>query len=102
MKKTKLSNFKIFLILLIIFYLAFLFYLAEKTSVEFDETTHSLLAVFYKDLIKYSISHLNFKEIYDYAYSYLVYYPKLSVYYPPLIHLTIAFVFSFLNPSFLL
>ncbi|MFH8093017.1 MAG: glycosyltransferase family 39 protein [Candidatus Aenigmatarchaeota archaeon] len=101
-KKIKSINTKIFLIFLIIFYSTFLFYLAEKTSIEFDETTHSLLAVFYKDLIKYSISHLNFKEIYDYAYSYLVYYPKLSVYYPPLIHLTIAFVFSFFNPSFLL
>ncbi|MEM5794333.1 MAG: glycosyltransferase family 39 protein [Candidatus Aenigmatarchaeota archaeon] len=102
MKRIKPSITKIFLIFLIIFYSTFWFYLAEKTSIEFDETTHSLLAIFYKDLIKYSISHLNFKEIYDYAYSYLVYYPKLSVYYPPLIHLTIAFVFSFFNPSFLL
>ncbi|MEM5855237.1 MAG: hypothetical protein QW472_02870, partial [Candidatus Aenigmatarchaeota archaeon] len=52
-KKIKSINTKtkIFLILLIIFYSVFLFYLAEKTSVEFDETTHSLLAVFYKDLI---------------------------------------------------
>lgn len=94
-------NYLLFLIFSVIYFI-FLIILAEKTSIEFDETTHSLLAVFYKDLIKYSISHLNFKEIYNYAYSYLVYYPKLSVYYPPLVHLAIASVFFFFNPSFLL
>jgi hypothetical protein len=78
----------------------FLVFLAEKTSIEFDETTHSLLAVFYKDLAKFSISHFNLKEIYDYAYSYLVYYPKLSVYYPPLTHLAIVFVFFFSYSKF--
>ena len=101
MPKIKNGKIENFLFIFIILYSIFLVFLAEKTSIEFDETTHSLLAVFYKNLIKFSISHFNLKEIYDYAYSYLVYYPKLSVYYPPLTHLTIAFVFSFLTPSFL-
>jgi hypothetical protein len=96
------TEIRLLLFIFIILYSIFLVFLAEKTSIEFDETTHSLLAVFYKDLIKFSISHFNLKEIYDYAYSYLVYYPKLSVYYPPLTHLAIAFVFSFLTPSFLI
>ena len=99
--KQILTKAQLLLFVFIILYSIFLVFLAEKTSIEFDETTHSLLAVFYKNLIKFSISHFNLKEIYDYAYSYLVYYPKLSVYYPPLTHLTIAFVFSFLTPSFL-
>ena len=99
--KNMLVKTKLFLLTFIIFYFILLLFLAKYTSIEFDETTHSLLAVFYKDLVKYSISHLNFKEMYDYGVSYLVYYPKLSIYYPPLTHLTISLFFELFSPSFL-
>jgi len=84
---------------LLVSYFIFLLFLAFTTTKGVDEGTHSLLGVFYSDLIKYSISHLSFKQVYDYAYAYLIYYPKISVYYPPLVHLTIVLFFSLFGKS---
>jgi 4-amino-4-deoxy-L-arabinose transferase-like glycosyltransferase len=64
-----------------------------------DEGTHVLLSLFYKDLMTFVPSHLSFSEIYNYAINYLVHYPKLSVYYPPLFHIAGALLF-FINSGY--
>jgi hypothetical protein len=81
-------------------YLIFLVFLVITSTVESDEGTHSLLGVFYLDLFKYALNHRSFEAIYNYAYSYLVYYPKLSVYYPPLTHFIISAFFAIFGKEF--
>jgi len=53
---------------------------------EIDESTHSLVGMFFKDLLLDWIKKptFSFKKIYDYSVSYLIYYPKVSLHYPPL------------------
>lgn len=51
-----------------------------------DESTHSFVGLFLKDLTNSLVKNptLSFNKIYDYAISYLVFYPKISLHYPPL------------------
>ncbi len=67
-----------------------------------DEGTHSLISLFFRDLIRDWVNNptLSFSKIYDYAISYLVHYPKLSLYYPPLLHVIVSFFYSLFGPSF--
>ena len=67
-----------------------------------DEGTHSLISLFFHNLLtdlKESPT-LSFSKIYDYAISYLVHYPKLSLYYPPLLHILISFFYRIFDVSF--
>lgn len=63
------------------------------TSLDPDEGTHLLLALFYHDLTNFVINN-GVSHAYDFAINYLVYYPKLTVYYPPLYHLLVSFLFN--------
>ena len=51
-----------------------------------DEATHSFVGMFISDFVKDFIKQptLSFTKIYDYAISYMSYYPKVSLHYPPL------------------
>ena len=68
---------------------------SSLSSVGADEGTHSLLALFYKDLATSVIENraISFQKMYDFGISYLVHYPKLQVFYPPLYHIITGFVF---------
>ena len=65
------------------------------TSIRADEGTHSLLALFYKDILTKSVRNLDlsFEHMYEFGISYLIHYPKLQVFYPPLYHFLIGFFF---------
>lgn len=67
-----------------------------------DEGTHSLIALFFRDLTNDLINYptASFLKVYDYAISYLVHYPKLSLYYPPLLHVVTSMFYNFLGASF--
>lgn len=79
----------------------FLFSTFQFNSLIADEGTHLLLSVFYKDLIANMLqkSDFSFQHAYQYGINYLVHYPKLQIAYPPLYHLTTAFVFSLFDMS---
>ncbi|MBI4010625.1 MAG: glycosyltransferase family 39 protein [Candidatus Aenigmarchaeota archaeon] len=51
-----------------------------------DESTHSFVGLFLRDFFADWIKNptLSYQKIYDYAMSYLAYYPKISLHYPPL------------------
>ncbi|MCK4442207.1 MAG: glycosyltransferase family 39 protein, partial [Sulfurovaceae bacterium] len=68
---------------------------------EFDESTHSLVGIFIKDLIVDWINKptFSFHKIYSYAVSYLVYYPKISLHYPPLPQTFFAISYLFLEET---
>jgi 4-amino-4-deoxy-L-arabinose transferase-like glycosyltransferase len=73
----------------------FLLILIPFTSVHADEGTHALLALFYKDMIVNILNNLDFsfEHMYDFGISYLVHYPKLQVFYPPMYHLITGLIF---------
>ncbi len=98
----KLKKHNIALILLFSFYFAFLIYLAVKSSIESDEGTHLLVSVFYKDVMKYALTHPSISAIYKYGLTYLTYYPKVTIYYPPLIEATRGLLFGILGESYIL
>lgn len=89
-----------FLIFILAFFIFSLFLL--NTPPTADEGTHSLIALFFRDLFRDLAKYptFSFSDVYDYAISYLVHYPKLSLYYPPLLHITTSFFFRFLEVSF--
>src|SRR3972149_8995463 len=89
-----------FLAFLTVFFIISLFLL--NTPPIPDEGTHSLIAIFFRDLINNIIKHptLSFSKIYNYAISYLVHCPKLSLYYPPLLHIIVSFFYAILGASF--
>jgi len=78
---------------ILIFYLCFNLYILNFSTPGADEATHSLLGLFYHDLLVDLIKHptISFNKIYNYGITYLTYYPKLSIYYPPLFHFLVAF-----------
>jgi len=89
-----------FFLFLPVFFIISLFLLNIPPST--DEGTHSLIALFFRDLINDLIKYpsLSFSNVYDYTISYLVHYPKLSLYYPPLLHVIVSFFYKFLGASF--
>ncbi len=96
MKSVYSNAFIIYLVVFSIFLVPTFFYNYTFS----DEGTHLLLSVFYKDLIsnipKIGLSYSN---LYDFSINYLVHYPKLQIAYPPVYHLTNAFVFFLSSPS---
>ncbi len=85
---------KWFLIYLTIFIVAFLI-LMPYITLDPDTGTHSLLSLFYRNLIDSVVKNgeISFQKIYDFGISYLVHYPKLQVFYPPLYHLVTGLIF---------
>lgn len=81
------------LVLFIIVYAIFIASMFQLTSLDPDEGTHLLLSLFYHDLTKFVINN-GFSHAYDFAINYLVYYPKLTVYYPPLYHFLVSLLFN--------
>jgi len=67
-----------------------------------DEGTHNLLGLFFYDFMNVWIKNpfFSIKKIYDYFINYLVYYPKLSLYYPPLPHILLSFMYRIFGLSF--
>ena len=61
-------------------------------SIDPDEGTHMAIAAFFNSFLRDFVQHptASFSKIYDYAVSYLVRYPKLSLYYPPAFHVIVA------------
>jgi len=90
---------KLLLILLIIYAIIIIFTF-PLTSISADEGTHLLLGMFYLDLFKF-VSENGFSHAYDFAINYLIHYPKLTVYYPPLYHYLIAFGFNFIISEYI-
>ena len=66
-----------------------------------DESTHSFVAIFLNDLTRAFVNNptLSFDKIYDYAVSYLTYYPKISLHYPPLPQMLFSISYSILGIS---
>jgi hypothetical protein len=58
-----------------------------------DEGTHAIIGLFYKDLIFNLKNFHSINEIVTFAINYLVKYPKISIYYPPLYHSLLAITF---------
>ena len=78
----------------IIIYVGLIIYVFPTRSIESDEGTHLLLGLFYHDLFNFALNN-GFSNVYEFAIDYLVHYPKLSVYYPPLYHILIALFYNF-------
>lgn len=97
-KLNKLDFF--FLTFLLLFITISLFLL--NTPPTPDEGTHSLISLFFHDILTdlSKVPTLSFSKIYDYTISYLVHYPKLSLYYPPLLHIIVSVFYRILDISF--
>jgi 4-amino-4-deoxy-L-arabinose transferase-like glycosyltransferase len=91
---------KLFFIILFLWVLLLVF-LIISGNYEVDETTHSLVGMFFKDLLLDWVKKptFSFKRIYDYSVSYLTYYPKVSLQYPPLPQLFFSISYLFFNES---
>ncbi len=68
--------------------------LTQRHTLLSDEGTHGLIGLFYKDILGDAKNFRSFEDIKGFLYNYLVQYPKLSPYYPPLYHLLEAVFFS--------
>lgn len=75
---------KVLVVLLIIYAIALASTINNPPHV--DEATHSFVGMFLKDLVNDWLKQptLSFSKIYEYTISYLAYYPKISLHYPPL------------------
>lgn len=92
-------NFLVFL-----FFASFIFIqliIPQNYQLNADEGTHALIGLFYKDLITNIGNFHSFNDITKFAVNYVVKYPKISVHYPPLYHILIAFVFLISESLFL-
>jgi dolichyl-phosphate beta-glucosyltransferase len=99
--KEKFNRFNLaFTLILISFFLSCLF-LFGSTPIA-DEGTHNLIALFFYDFVNYFLTNptFSFNKIYNYAISYLINYPKLSLYYPPLFHVFLSFMYRIFGISF--
>jgi len=93
---------KLFALVVAAWLIVILFFISSD-NLNPDEATHSLVAKFIKDFILDWLKDptLSYKKLYDYAISYLVHYPKLSLHYPPLLHILIAFGYMIFGTSVL-
>jgi len=94
--KNYFNRFDLFFFLFLAFFIAIAIPFLG-TYIDPDEGTHLTIAAFYYNLFRDLISHptISFTKIYNYSISYLVHYPKLSLYYPPAFHSIVA-TFSYL------
>ena len=58
-----------------------------------DEGTHAIIGLFYKDLIYNLKNFHSLNDIIKFGINYLVKYPKISLYYPPLYYVFLAIAF---------
>jgi len=58
-----------------------------------DEGTHAIIGLFYKDFIYNLKNFSSTNDAISFTINYLVKYPKISIYYPPLYHLLLATAF---------
>ena len=89
-----------FLLFMIAFFAVSLLFL--NTTPTPDEGTHNLIALYFHNLFNDWIKNptFSFSKIYDYTISYLVHYPKISLYYPPLFHIILSFFYRIFGVSF--
>lgn len=89
-----------FLFFMIAFFAVSLLFL--NTTPTPDEGTHNLIALYFHNLFNDWIKNptFSFSKIYDYTISYLVHYPKISLYYPPLFHIILSFFYRIFGMSF--
>lgn len=85
---------KILFIFLILYALVIILTFS-MTTIGADEGTHLILSLFYHDLSKFIIDNgiSSISKVYDYGIDYLVNYPKLTIYYPPLYHFIVGIGF---------
>lgn len=88
--------------LLFVFFVYFILqlFLSQNYGINSDEGTHLTLGLFYKDLISNLKNFRSFNDMIKFTINYMVKYPKISIFNPPLYHLILAFIF-FLKESLL-
>lgn len=91
----KLENYDKLLIVYLILFSLVLLLLLDVPSIMSDDGTHMLLSLFYRDLITtiFKNQDFSFSKVYNFSISYLIHYPKLQVFYPPLYHLVTGLIF---------
>lgn len=96
----KLKNWHLICMVLAVYFLA-LIPIVLLPEHRVDESTHSFVGLFIKDLIKdwVRLPTLSFYKIYNYAITYLIYYPKISIHYPPLTQIVFGLIFLFAQTS---
>jgi len=62
-------------------------------TINADEGTHLMISLFIKDLSQYILNN-GVSGAYKFGTNYLVYYPKITIYYPPLYHFIVSLFFN--------
>jgi hypothetical protein len=83
---------------ILIFYFFLQLFLSQFNELQSDEGTHALISIFYNGIIKNAINFHSIDAIKTYTFDFVLKYPKISPYYPPLYHLLLAATF-FINKS---
>jgi len=89
------------IIAILIFYFILQLYLSQYHELQSDEGTHGLIGIFYNDAIINIMKFHSIDDIKNFAFDFILKYPKVSPYYPPLYHILLATVF-FINKSVLI
>jgi 4-amino-4-deoxy-L-arabinose transferase-like glycosyltransferase len=92
---SRLKNYDLLCIVYLIIYSLIIIPLLGIPSIMSDDGTHMLLSLFYRDLTTTILKNrdFSFSKAYNFSFSYLVHYPKLQVFYPPLYHLVTGLLF---------
>jgi len=99
MKKLNIED-KLFILILSIWFIILLFVIFLQGH-GVDESTHSFVGLFLRDFIVDWSKHptFSFSKIYNYAVNYMVFYPKISLHYPPVPQIFFATAYLFFYPS---
>jgi len=90
-----------FILLFFIIFFSIQLTIPQNYTFNADEPTHALIGLFYKDLIV-NIGHFHsFNDVKNFAVNYIIKYPKISAYFPPLYHLLLATLFLIKESLFL-
>lgn len=90
-----MKSLEIYFLIFLVIYASIIVYTFTIRTLGADEGTHLLLGLFYRDLSRFMIRNGIF-HAYDFGTNYLVYYPKLTITYPPLYHSIISLGFNFI------
>lgn len=92
----KPNNYDCFFVCFVVLASVFNILLAQNISLSPDEGTHLTLSLFYKDLAANSWNlGFDINRMYEFSTNYLIHYPKLTITYLPMYHLSVALMFSF-------
>lgn len=80
------------LIFFVIYFIIQLFLTQNHTLIA-DEGTHSLIGLFYRDILLNLRNFHSTGDIMNFAADYIIKYPKISPYYPPLYHFLLVLIF---------